>query len=151
MGRTRSGRAAGSLVLLSVLVTSGAGAWEEDGSLSEASGSFVGEESEDHAGTALAAAGDVDGDGLDDLLVGAAGNDEAGTDAGQVYLLFGQPSGWVTDVHLSLADASFHGEAAGDRGGRSVAGIGDVDGDGLDDLLIGAPPWTPGSTRRPGP
>ncbi len=48
---------------------------------------FIGETSEDEAGYSVAGAGDVDGDGLDDLLIGAWGNDEGGEDAGKAYLV----------------------------------------------------------------
>ncbi len=57
------------------------------GSLSLADYSFVGENSEDYAGVSVSSAGDVDGDGLDDLLVGASGNDDGGINAGKAYLL----------------------------------------------------------------
>jgi hypothetical protein len=85
----------------------------------------------DQAGTGIAAAGDVDGDGHDDLLVGAPGNDEGGRDAGAAYLVLGP----VTGTHdLSLADAKLLGEERGDATSW-VSGAGDVDGDGHDDLL----------------
>ena len=47
----------------------------------------MGENSEDYAGVSVSSAGDVDGDGLDDLLVGASGNDDGGINAGKAYLL----------------------------------------------------------------
>lgn len=118
------------------------------GALHEVSGSleivdadvrFLGEGAEDGA-YAVAAAGDVDADGLGDVVVGAAGNDAGGDQAGAAYLLLGggalhASSGTLT---LGFADRKLVGEAPGDGAG-SVSSAGDVDGDGADDLLVGAP------------
>jgi hypothetical protein len=112
--------------------------WMTGVSLSTADASFTGECSVDHAGEALAAAGDVDGDGLDDFLIAAADNGEVATGAGQVYLVLGRSVGWAMDAGLVWADASFLGESGSDCAGQAVAGIGDLDGDGLSDLVIGA-------------
>ena len=106
--------------------------------LSTADGSFLGETANDYSGVSVASAGDVDGDGLDDLLIGASGNDDGGSNAGKSYLFFGSTVAAGGPFDLSLADASFLGETANDYSGGSVASAGDVDGDGLDDLLIGA-------------
>ncbi len=121
------------------LVLGGATGWSMDISLSMADASYWGAATGDNAGSALAGAGDVDGDGYADLLIGAHRSDAAGADAGQVYLVLGRAAGWYADVHLSLADASFLGENAGVQAGSALAGVGDVDGDGYDDMLIGAP------------
>jgi hypothetical protein len=106
--------------------------------LSAADYIFEGEESEDKAGVSVAGVGDVDGDGLDDVLVGALGNDEGGSRAGKVYLIFGASLGISSTIDLADADYSFVGEASEDIVGASLMRAGDVDGDGLDDLLIGA-------------
>ena len=108
-------------------------------SLSTADASFLGESMDDQAGLVVADAGDVNADGLNDFLIAAPSNDESGTDAGQVYLLFGATTGWSMDTPLSSADASVLGEQPGDLAGTAIAGGGDVNGDGYDDLLIGAP------------
>jgi hypothetical protein len=95
-----------------------------------------GEAGGDRVGEAATDAGDIDGDGLSDLLIGASGNDDAGTSAGKAYLVYGDSVGG--DLVLSDADFGWTGEAAGDVAGASVAALGDVDGDGTDDLLVGA-------------
>ncbi|NOQ54802.1 MAG: hypothetical protein GQ558_09390, partial [Thermoplasmata archaeon] len=112
--------------------------WESDINLSNANASFWGEDANDFSGNAIAGAGDVNGDGYDDFLIGAFWNNEGGTHAGQTYLILGKASGWSMDTDLSNADASFIGEQAGDESGWSVAGAGDVNGDGCDDIIIGA-------------
>jgi hypothetical protein len=118
--------------------------WTKDLNLSNADASFIGEAANDHAGSALAGAGDVNNDGYDDFLIGAPGNDETGSDAGKSYLILGKSSGWANDVELTNSDASFRGEMASYQSGFSVSGEGDVNGDGFDDFLIGAPFKNPG-------
>lgn len=93
---------------------------------------FTGESAGDIAGTSVGGAGDVNGDGYDDLLVGSYGH--GGT--GAAYLLLGEP---VPDQHQSLAAAlEYSGEISADLAGQSVGGAGDVNGDGFDDFLVGA-------------
>ena len=104
-------------------------------SLSAADAILEGESAEDYAGSGLAAA-DVNGDGNEDLIIGAGGNDEGGSSAGAVYVVHGPVSG-VSD--LALADAKLVADYPGGWAGDRVLSPGDVDGDGLDDLLIAAP------------
>jgi len=113
--------------------------WGMDYDLSNAGASFIGEDSDDYSGLSVASAGDVNGDGLDDFLIGAYGDDDGGAEAGQTYLILGNTSApWGMDYDLSNADASFIGEDGSDFSGQRVASAGDVNGDGLDDFLIGA-------------
>ena len=107
-------------------------------SLSTADASFLGESSEDYSGYSVARAGDINSDGHNDILIGAFGNNESGDDAGKTYLIYGMETGWSMDMSLSNADASFRGESANDRSSMSIAGAGDVNGDGYDDIIIGA-------------
>ena len=106
--------------------------------LSQADYALIGENAYDFSGSVVASAGDVDGDGLSDLLVGADYSDDGGTDAGKTYLILGASLGSASTMDLSQADYAFVGENASDWSGRAVASAGDVDGDGLSDLLVGA-------------
>jgi len=85
----------------------------------------------DFAGSAVAGPGDVDGDGLDDIAVGARGEDSGG---GAFLFLdaIDSPRG------LDGAEGQLRGEESYDYAGWSIAGPGDVDGDGYRDLLVGA-------------
>lgn len=90
----------------------------------------------DEAGKAVDLAGDVDGDGAIDLVVGAPANDYTDLDAGAAYLFRGPLS---AGVHLAQdADVRWRAEATGDAAGRAVAGGSDFSGDGLADVLVGA-------------
>jgi hypothetical protein len=100
---------------------------------------FLGEDICDEAGGSVSIVQDVDGDGYDDLLVGADGNNEGGINAGKVYLVLGQSSGWAASLSLADADTSFLGEASGDYLGRTLATAGDVNGDGYGDFILGSP------------
>ena len=96
----------------------------------------------DYAGTAVSAAGDVDGDGFADLLIGAWGRDTNGDSAGASYVLFGHASPFSATVELSALDGNsgfeINGTAADDFSGLALSNAGDLNGDGFDDLLIGA-------------
>jgi hypothetical protein len=96
----------------------------------------------DSSGRAVSAAGDVNGDGLDDLIVGASGADPNGSDSGSSYVVFGRSTGFAAVINLSTLDGSngfrLDGVAAFDFSGGAVSAAGDVNGDGLDDLIIGA-------------
>ena len=93
----------------------------------------------DRAGGALAPAGDVNGDGRQDLVVGAPRADAGGGDSGSAYVVFGAPTPATVDLAAPGASAlHVAGAAAGDRAGISVAGAGDLNGDGRADVLIGA-------------
>ncbi|HMG47161.1 MAG TPA: hypothetical protein VK614_06845, partial [Allosphingosinicella sp.] len=94
----------------------------------------------DHAGWSVAPAGDVDGDGIDDLLIGVPGTDDGGTDRGAAYVIFGHSGGFGAVALDSLGGQGFAimGGADYDEAGRSVASAGDVNGDGFDDIIVGA-------------
>ncbi len=83
-------------------------------------------------GRSVATAGDVNGDGYSDVIVGADGNDAGGADAGRAYIYFGGAS------MNNVADVLLTGAAANDNFGYSVATAGDVNGDGYSDVIVGA-------------
>ncbi len=95
----------------------------------------------DFSGESVSDAGDINGDGFDDLIVGALDADPNGTNSGSSYVVFGQASGFSAAMNLSTLNGSngFRLDGvAGDRSGRSISTAGDVNGDGFDDLIVGA-------------
>lgn len=103
---------------------------------------LTGAESQSEAGIAVGAA-DVNGDTLADVIIGASA---AGTGsarfAGKTYVVFGRKSFDATVSLGSLAPTmglQFDGEVSGDQSGQSIGSAGDINGDGYDELLIGAP------------
>ncbi|HEY9013536.1 MAG TPA: integrin alpha, partial [Gemmatimonadales bacterium] len=86
----------------------------------------------DFFGYTVSGAGDVDGDGYDDVIVGAYANDAGGPDAGRAYVYYGGP---MADA---AADMTLTGTASGDLFGVSVSGARDVNGDGYGDVIVGA-------------
>jgi hypothetical protein len=94
----------------------------------------------DNLGFSVASAGDVNNDGFDDILIGARSNDDAGIQAGRVYLFLGPVSG---NLDATSADAIITG-AAFDELGRSLAPLGDLNGDGFDDVVLGTDIAGPG-------
>jgi hypothetical protein len=95
----------------------------------------------DHSGSSVASAGDVNGDGYDDIIIGANGADAGGAGSGTSYIIFGKASGF-SNIYLSSLTISqgFAIYGANNFGniGSSVASAGDVNGDGYDDIIIGA-------------
>ncbi len=107
-------------------------ALEGDVDLSLAEARLIGVASYDYSSGSLSSAGDVNGDGYDDIIVGAYGT---GTYVGTSYVVLGPVSG---DLGLSSADGALGGESTNDYAGTVVAPAGDNDGDGYDDVLVGA-------------
>ena len=81
----------------------------------------------------VAGAGDVNGDGYDDVMVSAPAADTGEGNGGAVFVFHGSPSGIDTTFATRLT-----GDRPGDEFGRSVAGAGDVNGDGFDDVIVGS-------------
>lgn len=102
---------------------------------------FDGVAADDNAGVSVNSSGDINGDGLDDLIIGAWVADSNGANSGSVYVVFGTPTGLPASLGLGLLDGSngfeIIGEKGGDFFGISVA-AGDVNGDGFDDVIVGA-------------
>ena len=104
---------------------------------------LTGIDPDDRSGYSVSGAGDINGDGFDDLLVGAYAADQSGTNAeGETYVIFGRSGGFASSIALSSLDGNtgfvLTGIDPGDVSGRSVSGAGDINGDGIDDLIIGA-------------
>jgi hypothetical protein len=97
---------------------------------------IMGANAGDQAGSSVDSAGDVDGDGFGDLIIGGPTSDVGGEDSGGAWLVFGPVSG---TMDLNAADVQLSGGAAFDFAGTSVSGVGDIDNDGFDDVVIGAP------------
>lgn len=114
--------------------------WEKTIDIIDSDVIFIGEKENDygHSRQFVDGAADINGDGFDDLIIGAQGNDFNGMGSGQVYIFFGKDSGWTKQMNLSKADASFIGNGSNSGLGYSVKGAGDINGDKYDDLLIGS-------------
>jgi hypothetical protein len=93
----------------------------------------------DYFGGSITSLGDLDGDGVTDLAVGATGDNTGGTDRGAVHILFLKSDGTVK-LSAKIASGIGGGPILVDRDyfGRAVANVGDMDGDGVTDLAVGA-------------
>ena len=91
----------------------------------------------------VTSAGDINGDGFDDLIVGERFADPNGANSGSSYVVFGKANGFDAAIDLSSlgsnSDLRLDGVAAYDYSGGSVSSAGDVNGDDFDDVIIGAP------------
>jgi hypothetical protein len=99
-----------------------------------------GEIAYDNVGSAVNTAGDINGDGIDDLVIGAAG---AASYGGASYVIFGKKTGWTSSMELSSINGingfKFVGIAEESNGlGSAVSVAGDINNDGIDDLILGA-------------
>jgi hypothetical protein len=102
---------------------------------------IAGESRYDFAGFSVCGAGDVNGDGFDDLIIGAPSQ----SGAGAAYVVFGKAGGYPAELNLGSLDGNNGFKLvtgvpyAYERFGFSVSGAGDVNGDGFDDVIVGAP------------
>ncbi len=133
------GRAAGGPASVKLSELDGSNGFRLDGA-------FV----DDLVGRAVGGAGDVNGDGFDDIIVGGVNDGSYGsTGPGEAYVVFGGDQGFPASLALAALDGTdgfrIEGEELDDYAGRSVSGAGDINGDGFDDLVVGAPFAGPGS------
>ncbi len=96
-----------------------------------------------HLGTSAAAAGDVNGDGYADIIVGANAYDNGQTNEGAAFIFHGSASG----IHTTPA-ATLESNQAEALLGSSVSGAGDINGDGYADVIAGAPAYDNGQTNE---
>lgn len=109
--------------------------------ISSLSGNFNGQlDNSDLFGVSSTNIGDLDGDGVKDIAVGASSDDDGGTDRGALWILFLNADGTVkSHQKISSVEGNFNGNLTNnDRFGYSVANIGDLDNDGVVDLAVGA-------------
>ncbi len=97
----------------------------------------------DFAGISIASAGDVNGDGVSDILIGANGADVGGApNAGTAYVIYGRTGSSAATINLGDVDGTngfaIRGVTTDAYVGTSVAAAGDVNGDGVDDVIVGA-------------
>lgn len=113
------------------------------------------DEENDGTGSSVAFAGDVNVDGIDDILIGAP-NSFVGSNSsvGKSYIVYGSSYPWNCSIELSGLNGTngfiLNGEFSGDSCGSSVAGTGDINGDGIDDIIIGAASASPYGESRAG-
>lgn len=96
------------------------------------------------AGFSVSQAGDINGDGIGDIIIGAPQAEVNGSNlTGEVYVIFGNSTGFGTTLDLSMLDGSngftIPGIVPGGRAGYSVSQAGDINDDGIEDIIIGAP------------
>jgi len=110
--------------------------------ISRREGGFSGNlDSDDYFGAAVAGIGDLDNDGTPDLVVGAPGGDDRGTDRGEIWVLFLDADGKVRDEQkITEREGGFDGNLDDNDGfGSAIANVGDLNDDGIPDLAAGAP------------
>ncbi len=99
---------------------------------------------EERSGISVDGAGDINGDGFDDIIIGASGASANGNNAaGKSYILFGSNQAFPASFNLAELNGNngfiFNGATADDLTGTAVSSAGDINGDGLGDIIIGTP------------
>ncbi|MEZ6144010.1 MAG: integrin alpha [Planctomycetaceae bacterium] len=133
----------GAVYILSLEQVTPPGVVTSEQKISDTAGGFNGSLDDfDIFGSAVSAIGDLDGDGVNDVVVGALADDDGGTNVGAVYVLFLNADGTVkSHQKISSTAGNFTGAIGNyDSFGISLANLGDLDGDGITDLAVGAFP-----------
>lgn len=112
--------------------------------LDSSKGFIINGENQEQLGFSVSDAGDINGDGIADLVIGAPSSDlDDKGNAGKSYVVFGSKDGFDPTIDLATLDGTkgfvINGAEEGDQSGYSVSNLGDINGDGVDDLAIGAP------------
>jgi hypothetical protein len=118
------------------VIPGSAGGYSGSESLTDTAIRFTPETDTDCGGFSVAGAGDVNGDGLNDILIGAPLYSDGDNEyVGAAYLFYGS-SDLEGTINLADADAKFIGTTAYDFAGQTVQGVGDINDDGYDDIAI---------------
>ncbi|MCP5031029.1 MAG: hypothetical protein GY939_04440, partial [Actinomycetia bacterium] len=134
-----------------VLFLNADGTVKAEQKISSTTGGLTGPlDNSDLFGRSVAGVGDVDGDGIVDIAVGAKSDDDGGTDRGAVYVLFLNADGTVNaEQKISSTTGGLTGPLDNsDLFGQSVTAVGDVDGDGIVDIAVGANADDDGGSER---
>jgi hypothetical protein len=119
--------------------------------ISDTEGDFTGTlDNNDLFGSSVASLGDLNGDGITDLAVGASSDSDGGICKGAVWILFMNTEGTVNDYQkISDTEGNFTSTLdSGDNFGSSVVSLGDLNGDGVTDLAVGASSDSDGGTQK---
>jgi hypothetical protein len=111
----------------------------DPGTLVNADWKADGSQSNDYLGCSVSSAGDVNGDGFSDIIIGAKGYANSDSNQGAALVWLGSASGLGDTGTFANADWKAEGSAGGVNLGSSVALAGDVNGDGYSDVIVGAP------------
>ncbi len=116
--------------------------------------SLNGKNTNDNLGTSVSGAGDLNGDGIADLVITAPGASPNGFRVGQSYVIFGEKEGFAPSFNLSALNGingfAINGINAYDNSGNSVSSAGDINADGIADIVIGAVGASPNGIQSAG-